>query len=286
MKNFYAHIKYKYDINTCMDLKLFSKLKRKLAKMVSRLKFLLKCKDCEITPPHLLHAMINVNSLFTSETVKTQSDEIEHICLYKLLQLEIRQTNITITTIRNNIFHTENRMKTALNNKDFYNFLRKTKHNKKIHNIKSKIYKNFDFSSKQDWFVNKTDIEFPKESAWLLSLGNKFALPITKNNFSTINTIADIEIGIQDIEDEREKDLTRTKFGHTIANFQRNIKNTKEEKTILQIYKNTQNFIKKHNDEIIITTAEKENKTVVIYKNEYIHKMNNLLHDKNTYKNY
>ena len=42
-------------------------------------------------------------------------------------------------------------------------------------------------------------------------------------------------------------------------------------------------FIKKHKN-IIITTSDKGNKTVMMYKTDYNNKMNNLLEDKNTYK--
>lgn len=111
----------------------------------------------------------------------------------------------------------------------------------------------------------------------MLSLGRKFALPINAKNFSALHIIANIEQCIQNIEED-EKETYRTKIANRITNFIRNFKNTTKEKFILTIFEKTRRFLKKHND-ILIIQADKGNKTVAIYKNEYYEKINKLLEE-------
>ena len=113
--------------------------------------------------------------------------------------------------------------------------------------------------------------------------GKKFTIPIDKSNFSPIHTITDIEQGIQTIVDEKEKHIARAKFATKRSIFKKKRKQTELEEYILTIYNLTHTFIKKHKD-IIITTSDKGNKTVIMYKTDYNNKMNQLLEDKNTYK--
>ena len=136
----------------------------------------------------------------------------------------------------------------------------------------------------EDWFINLTNIEIAEEIKWLLSMGKKFAIPIDKTNFSPIHTIAEIEQGIQAIENEREKDISRSKLATNISIFKRKIKQTEREKYITIIYRTTQKFLRKHQDKIIVTSADKGNKTVIMYKQDYKNKMEKLLENKNTYK--
>jgi hypothetical protein len=53
----------------------------------------------------------------------------------------------------------------------------------------------------EDWFVNLTEVAFPSETKFLLSLGPKFALPIEKRS----------DIPIFDLLREFE-DIIRTRF--------------------------------------------------------------------------
>ncbi|XP_017466311.1 PREDICTED: uncharacterized protein LOC108359133 isoform X1 [Rhagoletis zephyria] len=135
-----------------------------------------------------------------------------------------------------------------------------------------------------DRFVNKTDIDFPVETKWLLSLGRKFTLPTTKTSFQPIRMIAEIEQIIQQEKDDRVKEIARCKLSNNIIQFKRNIRHNSAEKFILETFNKTKTFLKSHKDDIILTDADKGNKTVVMYKEDYTEKMNKLLDDKNTYK--
>lgn len=297
MKGFFEHIKIKYNSNTCITLKHYCKQRKKLAKYKERLKFLLSCKEYEIIPTHLSGITSKITKNFTSDMIKNRFNKIQHTFLLKVLNLEIKQALIIIKATQKNIFHTDISMKAILNDSEYNTFVtRQTQvymetvkqtqltHSLKIKKLKLQHIRKLGLTFNESWFENKTNVEFPEESQWLLSLGKKFALPTNRKNVSPIHIIAEIEQYIQRIKDEKEKDIARTKIANRIATYKRTIKNTIKEKFILTTYKKTQNIIKRHRNEIIITDADKGNKTVVMYKEDYNNKMNKLLEDKSTYK--
>ncbi|XP_036347777.1 uncharacterized protein LOC118757146 [Rhagoletis pomonella] len=161
---------------------------------------------------------------------------------------------------------------------------RESIHNSKLKKLKQQQLRKLGIHLNNDWFVNKTNIEFPDESKWLLSLGKKFALPITQTSLKPVQTIAEMEQLIQHIEDNRTKETARCKLSNRIIQFKRNIKHNSAEKFILETFNRTKIFLKQHKDEIIVTDADKGNKTVVLYKADYTEKMRKLLEDENTYK--
>ncbi|XP_065354742.1 uncharacterized protein LOC135949190 [Calliphora vicina] len=62
------------------------------------------------------------------------------------------------------------------------------------------------------------------------------------------------------------------------------MKNNDKDKFILNIYDDTRRFLRRYKDKIIITEADKGNKTVLMYKKDYYERMDELLKDRNTYK--
>ena len=214
-----------------------------------------------------------------------------------MIKLELRQTNITRKSLQNELKANQTTLKQHLPIEEVDEFILKQKTSYKVimeNNRKTYLPKLTKIIQKkrqklgiilnEDWFINKTNIKLTDDMKWILSLGHKFAIPTDKDNFSTIHTIAEIEQAIQKIDDEREKDMARSKLSTKISMYKRKIKQTEREKYILTIYKDTEKFLKRYKNKIIVTPADKGNKTVVIYKEDYQTKMNNLLEDKNTYK--
>lgn len=152
-----------------------------------------------------------------------------------------------------------------------------------MNKLKEKFRK-FNLQFNEDWFVNYASVVFNKETKWMISLGNKFALPVSKENCCPIPLIADIEQWVQTLKDDTEKEIIRSKIANRITNYKRKLKNTEKEKYILSIYDETKHFLKELGDKIMITTADKGNKTVILYRDEYKAKMNQLLDDRTTYR--
>lgn len=295
MKNFFKHISLKYDDTTNKTMKMYCNEKKRLTQQQERLKFLLKCRDYGIIPKHTKNCTIKVIQLFECSLIKRTLEKTEHNFHKKILNLEISQANATIKSIRRKLFHIKHRMKTTIDDDDYTSFINKQEHRikeitknirhthqKKINTLKEIQFKKYGLIYNVDWFENKTNVEFPMESQWILSLGKKFSLPINKENFSSLHTIADLEHCLYNIE-ENDKEICRTKIATNITNFKRQIKNTEKEKCILTIYDKTIKFLKRH-QEIIIIQSDKGNKTVAMYKEDYKNKIERLLEDKNTYK--
>lgn len=297
MKNFFQHIRIKYNSDICTTLKDYCNLQKRLAKTSTKLRFLLSCREFKIVPKHISNTTTYSKSLFhkmTSYKLLLKSEEIFH---FKMLNLEISETVISIKEIKKTASYIYNKIKTTLNDMEYtsfisnqinmYKYIEKQSLDKQL-SKKQKLIQTRLLQSglifNENWFINQTDIAFPDEIQWLLSLGNKFALPITNTNFSPVHMIADIEQYIQTIENEREKEITRSNIAARVVTYKRHIKNTALEKLILVIHKTTKKFLKQYENEIIITNADKGNKTVVMYKKDYNKKMNDLLEDKSTYK--
>lgn len=296
MKNYFAHIILKYDTTTCRTMKDYCNETKRRTQQHERLKFLLTCRDYGIIPNHTRHTTNKVTQIFQCNKTLRKLDRILDKFHGKLLDLEISQTNVNITVINRKLHQIESYLQSNLTAEDYSSFIRKqnirTKamttnikkiQHKKIDTLKEKSLTKFGLNLNEHWFENRTEIEFPKECKWMLSLGKKFALPVNKRNFSPLHVIADVEQCIQNIDDEKEKEFCRTKIANRITNFKRNTKNTAKDKFITTIYKKTKKFLKNHSN-IIIVQADKGNKTVAMYKAEYDEKMIKLLDDKTTYK--
>ncbi|XP_067634483.1 lamin-like protein [Eurosta solidaginis] len=297
MKDYFKHMKYKYGEHTCMRLKYYSKQLAKLAKQVERLKFLLECKRYDLTPNHLKNSVKSITLTTTSQKLKQRLQKTKLEFLRKILKMEITQTNLDIKTTKDCIHYTEKELKYKLSETEFNTFKSKQHfisqnigketeetHASKIHTLKEQQLRNLGIRTNNDWFVNNTKISFPEEVKWLLSLGKKFTLPTTKTNFSPIHIIAEMEQAIQALNDDKAKEMARNKLSNRILQFKRNIKNNAMEKFITTAYNKSKSFLNLHKNKIIITEADKGNKTVVMYKIEYMEKMDTLLDDKKTYK--
>ncbi|XP_036347982.1 uncharacterized protein LOC118757371 [Rhagoletis pomonella] len=217
--------------------------------------------------------------------------------LMKILNIEITQTNINIKLTKDLLNQAQQQLKCNLNESEFNTFVNKQSFlgqriaekkrstlNSKTDKLKYEQVQKLGIKTDNNWFVNNTSIKFPDDVKWILSLGRKFTLPTTKSNFSPLHIIAEMEQLIQSLENEREKEVARNKVSNRILLFKRNIKHNAAEKFILAAFYKAKTFVRLHKNNLIITDADKGNKTVAMYKTEYLDKMNKLIDDKNTYK--
>lgn len=297
MKNFFNHINFKYNIELVKDMKQYCRQKEKLTKQVQRLAFLMTCQKYGLIPKHIKHQTSKIEDSFSSDLVRNKLKEVEYNFHNRILKLEIKQTHITIKTLKKQLPQEELNLKRTMETIEYEEFIKRQIHQKanlannikiihdnKIDKLKTETLDKFNITFNKDWLVNKTNIQLPVECQWLLSLGKKFTLPTTNKNLSIIHLIADAETYIQNLESDKEKDQIRNNLSRKLSNFKRNKKTNPLEKFILQTYKTTENIVKDYKDKIIITTADKGNKTVIMYRTDYNEKMSQLLEDKNTYK--
>ncbi|XP_055859292.1 uncharacterized protein LOC129921477 [Episyrphus balteatus] len=134
---------------------------------------------------------------------------------------------------------------------------------------------------KENWFVNKTQVEFPEDTKWLLSLGPKFALPIKKENIPIFKMIADGEELIKSKE-QNEQEPARSCFTQILQNYMRFVSIPYLDKYLNKIFSDTKKFLKRH-PEILIVPADKGNVTVAMLRENYFDKMKDMMADRNTY---
>lgn len=297
MKQYFNHIRYKYNKETAQSIKNYCRNIDKLAKSIERSKFLVQCRKTGLIPKHLKNSTQKIKHLFKSNKAQAEINTITKNLHKKILNVEISDTHTSTTTLKREIERIEKQLLNTLNETELTNLkigqwsrYANTKqkirriHSSKLEKLRAEKFKEFNFKFNENWFQNFTNVDFDTESKWLLSLGNKFALPVSKENFSPISLIADMEQWVQNIKDDNEKDILRSKIANRISNFKRNSRINEKEKFILAIYEKTKEMVQKHKDKIIITSADKGNKTVIMYKEEYNKKMLELLQDKTTFK--
>lgn len=159
----------------------------------------------------------------------------------------------------------------------------KKRHIGKFERLREQQRKNFGIMQNENWFVNKTDTDFPYDVKWLLSLGQKHAIPTTRGEFPIFKYIADGEDCIQTLDNREEQEMARTKFTFMNENYLNKRSLDKREKFILNTVGQTESFLKK-NKNIYILNADKGNVTVAMDTKDYETRMNDILNDMMTYK--
>lgn len=133
-----------------------------------------------------------------------------------------------------------------------------------------------------NWLINKSDIIIPKNIAEILSLGGKFATPYNKKNYPLPKIIANIENSIYNVPN-KVKNSIRNNVLHWIQNwYYKQPRMTFKQLQMERKIKETKQFLK-NNPDLIITNADKSNKTVILKKQDYNEKVLDLLGDDNTY---
>lgn len=299
-QNYYQHIRQQYGEQIATVMKEYSKEGEKLCSTLASRNFLLTCRNYTIIPSFIKNSTTNTKVIITTLNQGININyynRIEKFFHQKLLNLlistkckHVKQLNETqlakksfieavISLNDSQLFLTS--QKTA-NNKRILNLSQENE--KKILKLKTNLFTELGMDLNSNAFENRTQIQFPKETEWLLSLGEKFALPFQHTDFPMLQMIADGEHAIQHISDHEKQNLVRTNFISHIGKHI-NTRKTKDqkEKVLLTIFNNTKKFLNEHKD-ILVISADKGNKTVVLKKQEYLEKMKDLVNTRDTYR--
>ena len=135
-----------------------------------------------------------------------------------------------------------------------------------------------------DWLINLTDINIPDKVKYILQLGQRFNLPniITDKEKITCEFIKHIESNIFNL-DERTKNLIRKDIIPVLNRIKYSSPNSLVDSKIKQGLKELNVFLK-NNPGLLITKADKGNTTVIMTFKNYLEKMHDVLHDKDTYR--
>lgn len=297
---FYENIQNSFGQEAVLILKQISKIQTKTAKLHNRKIFLLRCRKHGVLPKFLNFNFQHINFKKQHNTTKfskllkkfqTQtlsiiiSDCISNITINDKIQMSLinQASNLLPENLLENFLEAEsnNREKTFQKNK--------TKLIKKFENLtNTSLNTNNNFSflfEHEEWIENRTNIIIPDTVNSILSLGPKFsALQKQKQDKTYIeDIIVNLETTIE-TKNNNEKALIRNKVCNAIKKYQK----TNEQKQPIDVelqkrIKETTLFLKQ-NPNILVLQADKGNKTVIMHKNDYKNKIEDILNDETTYK--
>jgi len=158
----------------------------------------------------------------------------------------------------------------------------------KINRLQNEVFNNFLNIDKSKWIINLSNSKIPDNINSMLSLGDKFALPI---NIKDHDDCRDAALGIiKNFETssykfpENSLDNLRTIMVKLIEKHLSNNKHIKYfDSYLLKQFSLCKKFLKE-NDELFVTKADKGQVTVIIEKQTYLNRMNMTLDDNSTYK--
>jgi len=134
------------------------------------------------------------------------------------------------------------------------------------------------------WFINLSKTQIPKEVQLLLQLGHRFNLPVTSSDKHkyTIDLIKHIEKNIFKLNNSTCNSIRNDSVSilNKINNF---IPTFNYNNNMINHWVSCTKIFIKNNPNILFTRADKDNVTVVLQKNDYINRMENMLSDDNTY---
>jgi len=138
---------------------------------------------------------------------------------------------------------------------------------------------------KEKWFINLSSSDIPSAVRDLLSLGEKFNLPITSQkirNRMALETIKDVENNIRHLNQEQKSHI-RLLAASSLERFVNNRPHLNNfNKELINRINHTRSFINDH-PSILFTKADKGNVTVALDKEDYLKKIQDMLNDTDTY---
>jgi hypothetical protein len=297
-EGFFTTITETYGYVITKKLKSWIRINIMICTAIQQLTFLLRCRHSDVLPPHIYNLRFHIN--FTSVNVKHKYNSFKNRYQKKLLTLEIKDINCKLKLLKKKIKEIEESLFLELPEALVVNFF-KFNENKIInHNIKikNKLIMKFNSISRKcnpfedndysKWIINISSKQIPDDVLRVLSLGDRFGLPLEVNDRrdrvdSVLQVIKNFELNIQKISEEAANETRGSLVGLLLNYLTMNRHTNYIEKHILKLFHKCRSFLKKNSD-VFVTNADKGQVTVVMDKSTYLEKMTDLLSDSDTYK--
>lgn len=293
---FYHQIELNYGRQAVTKFKSWSKNKQKLAKLLNKRCFLLKCRKEDVIPKHVKGATYGVEKLLQQDSWESRDSHHRKLLRLgnKILSLEISSNQKQILKVESNLNILKNEIIGFTNEHIFLEFSHKQhiKYNRLFHKVKCKNINKFNYlynsqvaqklKSQPNWIKNLTNVTIPEDVNHFLALGPKFSIePILGKDINIRNILADIDYATSTIEDTNLRNNIIARSTNVITNY---FHHSTEIKPSLfrKVFNKTRSFLKEHPD-IIVTRSDKGNVTVVMYREEYIRLSYELINNDNSY---
>ncbi|XP_039431508.1 uncharacterized protein LOC120414372 [Culex pipiens pallens] len=302
--SFYARVGQLHGQTALELFKSYASSYTKLGNMLSRKDFLIRCRRDGLMPVHIIHSLKCAHELLAKRSPLHKKLSRTLTRLQKaILNIEIQDTFYQIQQLRAAIDQLKRQImdstpaetyKQYLFTQEFAfykNFQRKTQQtHRKFHRMLNDTVEETTTtpSLNEKAIFNATNKQIPPETNILLSLGPKFALPYTEpRDIPYFHLIADLENILTRQEDRTVRERTRCQIINVMQNHINKrpaITNTTAlDKFCSRSVLVTRRFTKT-NPDIIITEADKGNRTVIMYKEDYNNKLLQLVTDTSVYR--
>ena len=295
---FLQYIRGNFGQNTTTIMKKYIQTNIKIAKTVSKRRFLLKCRSHDVIPKHIFTLKQHFNNFsFHNASCQFKHSNIFNRVSTQILNNEIRDIHFHLKFLNVELNKLTTSIKNSNLNKDIFNTFIQLEKNRYSHieSKHNKIHKNkFSYLipstttssfNKSDWVKNFSDTDIPNNVIDVVSMGPNYS----QNNFVSNNdilfTVKNVESALFNLNVENhEKDKIRRNICNIINN--QKIKKSHiplQDRLFARKLKDTKCFLKSNNN-IFFTRADKGNVTVCLNKSSYFQKMNTLLSNTNIYK--
>lgn len=151
----------------------------------------------------------------------------------------------------------------------------------KFTKLRTAFHRTNNINTEDKWLKNLTSLTIPDDTKWMMSLGVKFSPPTKRAEFPIFSFIAETERCIETIADRDRRELIRAKISNALSKgIARTNTVTPLDRYIIEAKKSTIQFLKE-NKEVILVQADKGGASVLMYRDEYHRKMNEILSDPN-----
>ncbi|XP_044760294.1 uncharacterized protein LOC123317749 [Coccinella septempunctata] len=296
---FFEDIADLYEETARTLLKDWSSLRKKLVTLESRKMFLTACRRRKLIPRHIKQNFGSIyGMLIFDHPYKRCVDRVIAAFKNKCLNLEIWITFWKISQIQSSIRIIIEKVSSILPHVVIQNFIfmQDRSFGRLNHRLCASLNKKLDdldenrgvlrLEENSDWLFNCTAVTLPFNVCSLLALGPKFIAPQKAKNISFLEILKDVENIVQEEASSEIRDEKRALCSNIITNFMSRTWIDRSLRPIdhhlIDLVKETKVFLRSH-PEIIISKADKGNRTVVLYKSEYEGKMVTIVEDENTY---
>uniref|UniRef100_A0A1B0CHD6 Uncharacterized protein n=2 Tax=Lutzomyia longipalpis TaxID=7200 RepID=A0A1B0CHD6_LUTLO len=274
-------------------MKMFSRTLDKEAMMESRKWFLYQCKRKGLFPNHIT-SNVNciLNLIIEDSPFRKHAVNLMETVKKKILRLEIRSTHWKLNKLRGEIGRLRGNVSELLGTgEEGVEFFRRqnVRHGNSREKAMRGVKRKFEqlvldlplvenHREKPGFIKNLSDVETPLNVDRLLALGPKFVLPTRR--VPILHMVADVEDVVQEVGDDERASVLRSKLVNVLQNGITRPKTLTAQERMISSWRNeTMQFLRENRENIVVTNADKGNITVIMNKDEYVEKMQELVND-------
>lgn len=284
------------------DFRRLERLYSKVAKVKSRIHFLLQCKYSGIFPNFITNRLdklkdaVPITNIKYSQVFSMQLDRLK----ITMLSSEIGEAHLEEEYIYVSIGRLWSRIESNTNPhlynslQSFFEIYYERQYSRDIQRVKNKIKilkrfnlddvrqneSNDDVENIISDVVNVSSLVLPQKVTKILSYGNKFSYvssEVKSPNNRFLNLVCEMEKQLRNIQPEMERNQTRSRMNNLLNNYLHNFSPTIEDRRLSRDISYAKKYIHDNIEEIQVLLSDKSNITVVMNRHEYHCKVKQLL---------